>query len=75
MATARKRGSGSRAKTTGKQNDGRQSGAGSRGGQNLGRGRAKSNDLPPNEKIQKDADEIYGDTEIPARKEGTSRRD
>jgi hypothetical protein len=28
-------------------------------------------DLPPNENLRKDADEIYGDTEIPGRKNDT----
>jgi hypothetical protein len=73
MATARKRGSGSRGKPTEKQSGGGQGSEGNRGAQNRGPGGRKSNDLPPNEKIQKDADEIYGDTEIPSRKEGTSR--
>jgi hypothetical protein len=29
---------------------------------------ASGSDLPPNEKLQKFADEIYGDTEIPHRR-------
>jgi hypothetical protein len=32
--------------------------------------KAAAMDLPPNEKVRKFADEIYGDTEIPDRKDG-----
>jgi hypothetical protein len=35
------------------------------------RGNSTKAELPPNENICKHADEIYGDTEIPERKEGT----
>ena len=34
------------------------------------RSNSKLRDLPPNENIQKRADEVYGDTEIPERKPG-----
>jgi hypothetical protein len=34
------------------------------------RSNANISDLPPNENIRKRADEVYGDTEIPARKPG-----
>ncbi len=34
-----------------------------------GRGRSTKVELPPNENIRKHADEVYGDTEIPERKE------
>jgi hypothetical protein len=32
-------------------------------------GNSRKTELPPNENIRKDADEVYGDTEIPERKE------
>ena len=32
-------------------------------------GNSRKTDLPPNANIRKDADEVYGDTEIPERKE------
>jgi hypothetical protein len=43
-----------------------------RGG-DRGRRGPSTDKLPPNENIRKDADEIYGDTEIPARKGSTSQ--
>ena len=38
-------------------------------GGNPRRNSSKVADLPPNENIRKHADEVYGDTEIPERKE------
>jgi len=32
-------------------------------------GKPRKTELPPNENVRKDADEVYGDTEIPERKD------
>lgn len=71
MKTIRKHppGSGDNSKATGRRDDGGRHGSrrDTPSGGNPRRNKTKVADLPPNENIQKHADEVYGDTEIPRR--------
>ena len=71
MKTIRKRAprSGDNSKAAGRRGDGGRHGSDrdTPSGGNPRRNKTKVADLPPNENIQKQADEVYGDTEIPDR--------
>lgn len=71
MKIIRKRGADSedKPKAAGRRGDGGRHGSkrDTPSGGNPRRNKTKVADLPPNENIQKHADEVYGDTEIPRR--------